>query len=162
MNMNKEDIFKEAKKRGWSYDPLTGVVYTGSGKKANGFNTQYRKKTGETYTYIKCCISIGNVYRNFMSHQFAYWYMTGIIPEQIDHIQHMEDPYKMNRFNNLRESNNQRNQFNRPDVKGYYKVGSKFRSKIFLDGKHIHLGYFTTEEGARNAYLEAKKIYHKI
>ena len=31
-----------------------------------------------------------------------------------------------------------------------------------LNGKHIYLGSFNTEEEARQSYLEAKKIYHII
>ena len=34
--------------------------------------------------------------------------------------------------------------------------------RIRLNGKDIHLGLFTDESEARQAYLDAKKIYHII
>ena len=39
---------------------------------------------------------------------------------------------------------------------------NKWKAQIRLDGKLKHLGYFVNEEDARNAYLNAKLIYHKI
>ncbi len=31
-----------------------------------------------------------------------------------------------------------------------------------MSGKNIYLGYFNTAEEAHNAYLKAKKVYHKF
>lgn len=48
-------------------------------------------------------------------------------------------------------------------AKGYYwsKHAQKWHTKIVVDGEKIHLGYFIKEEDARQAYLDAKKKYHK-
>jgi hypothetical protein len=64
---------------------------------------------------------------------------------------------------NLRLVNNQQNQFNTTAL-GYCwnKQMNKWKAQIRLDGKLKHLGYFVNEEDARNAYLNAKLIYHKI
>ena len=35
-------------------------------------------------------------------------------------------------------------------------------TNYMVKGKNKHLGYFDLEEDARQAYLEAKKIYHTI
>jgi hypothetical protein len=35
-------------------------------------------------------------------------------------------------------------------------------SQIVLNKKSIYLGLYETEEEAHKAYLDAKKIYHKI
>ena len=79
----------------------------------------------------------------------------------IDHINGTTDD---NQIANLRNVTNQQNCFNRTKAKGYYwnKALKKWMAYIKLNGKMIHLGYFVLEEDARNAYLEAKKVYHII
>jgi hypothetical protein len=68
-----------------------------------------------------------------------------------------------NNIENLHVVTNQQNHFNR-NCKGYYfnKSRQKWQAQIKKNGKVKHLGRFNTEEEARQAYLEAKKIYHKI
>jgi len=44
----------------------------------------------------------------------------------------------------------------------YDKNCNKWQSIIRVNKKKIFLGYFNTEKKAHNAYLEAKKILHKI
>jgi hypothetical protein len=58
--------------------------------------------------------------------------------------------------------------FNITKAKGYSEIpehkrtGNKYIAKIRVDGRTKFLGRYKTESDARNAYLEAKKIYHKI
>lgn len=68
-----------------------------------------------------------------------------------------------NQKHNLRIVTHQQNGFNR-NAKGCYfiKRNKKWRAKIMLNSKRIHLGYFKTESEARQAYLKAKEIYHII
>ena len=82
----------------------------------------------------------------------------------IDHIEHQTGVPLDNSITNLRIVTNQENQFNMDGVKGYtyIKKRGKYRAQIILNKKTIHLGYFITEAEARQAYLDAKKIYHKI
>jgi len=65
---------------------------------------------------------------------------------------------------NLREVTVQQNNMNRTRAKGYYwdEARGKWRACIHLNGKKKHLGYFDLEVDAREAYLTAKAIYHKI
>lgn len=76
----------------------------------------------------------------------------------IDHIDHNK---LNNRKSNLRivtrEENNQNNK-----AKGYSwdKGNNRWRAQIGLNGKTKLLGLYKTESEARQAYLEAKKIYH--
>ena len=79
-----------------------------------------------------------------------------------NHIDHIDGDIVNNDIRNLRVVTQQQNNFNRTRAKGYswHKRDKKWRAQIKLNNKHIHLGYFDTEEEARNAYLEAKKKYH--
>ena len=78
----------------------------------------------------------------------------------IDHIDHNK---LNNAVENLRITTPQGNNQNKT-CKGYYydKREGKFCSKIMLNRKHIHIGYYPTEPEARQAYLDAKQIYHLI
>ena len=79
-------------------------------------------------------------------------------------IDHINGTTTDNRIQNLRNVTHQQNQWNRTKAKGYCwsKAMKKWQASINLDDKQIHLGFFDLEEDARNAYLEAKKIYHII
>ena len=79
-------------------------------------------------------------------------------------IDHIDGNKTNNNISNLRVVTAQQNQFNRHTAKGYSqsKLYNNWRAQIMLNKKNIHLGNFDTEEEARNAYLEAKKIYHII
>ena len=80
-----------------------------------------------------------------------------------NHIDHEDIDFLNNHIDNLRVVTNQENQWNR-NCKGYYfhKRDKKWVARIQVKGKNKNLGRFNTEEEARQARLEAKKIYHKI
>jgi hypothetical protein len=84
---------------------------------------------------------------------------------EIDHIKSTDklDKHQNNNIENLRVVTHQQNLFN-TNRKGYYwcKQNQKWHTRIQVNGKQKHLGYFLLEDEARQAYLEAKKIYHKI
>lgn len=137
-------------KRGYTYDPETGNVYSRLKKQVT------LKDNG----YIRISTTIS--YRNNISiyaHQFAWYWVNKECVEQLDHINCIRDD---NRIINLRPVNNQQNSFNRSTSKGYYKTNNKYRSQITINNKTINLGYFNAEEEARQAYLAAKQIYHVI
>jgi len=78
---------------------------------------------------------------------------------QIDHI---NGNSKDNRIQNLRKATNQQNSINRKHVKGFsfVKRSEKWEAAIRFNGRAKFLGYFDTEEQAREAYLRAKEKLH--
>lgn len=136
--------------KGITCDIETGKVYGVTGKeltyKTNKGYKQFALKTNK------------NVYKLFQ-HQLIYYVSTGEIVEQIDHINGDKSD---NRITNLRGVTQNENQQNRKTAKGYYKRYNKWTSRITFDKKVVYLGHFDTEIEARQAYLDAKKIYHII
>lgn len=145
--MTREEKCQLAIKLGYTYNPITGDV-TGM------FGKVLKSKHAEGYLTL----NLNKKYK-LLQHQLV-WYITyGMVVESIDHINGIKDD---NRICNLRSVTNQENAFNRTKAKGYYwnKRDKKWQANIKLNGKSINLGYFITEEEARQAYLDAKLIYH--
>ena len=130
--------------KGYTYNPNTGKIYNRFGKEI------IRKQDG----YIR-------LHYNLYGHHFA-WYMTygNVDFIELDHHNRVRDD---NKISNLRISD-RIEQSQNTNAKGYSwdKEKNKWRSLIMVNYKSIHLGYFKTEEEARNAYLVAKKLYHKF
>jgi len=78
-------------------------------------------------------------------------------------IDHRDRNKKNNCVFNLRKLTNHQNKFN-TSAKGisWCKDRNKWEAKIQLNGKTIHLGRFKIEEEAKQAYLDAKKVYHTL
>jgi len=78
----------------------------------------------------------------------------------IDHID--RNPLN-NRIENLRLVTHQENHFN-TNAKGFsfHKQRKKWQAEIRTSKIRKYLGYFETEQEAREAYLNAKKIHHII
>lgn len=137
---------------GWTCSK-DGLVYNKNGKKIGSIN-------GQGYLKSTICLNKTNFY-SIKLHQFIFWYFTSQIVPTLDHI----DGDKLNNcIDNLRAVSIQQNSFNQKRAKGFcwHKRDRMFVSTIKLSGKTINLGMFHTKEEARQAYLEAKKIYHKI
>ena len=119
-----------------------------------------RKHMTKGYFYINLCFQGKRKY--YLVHRIVALVYIGLDienPKQmIDHI----DRNKLNNnVSNLRIVTNQQNGFNR-NAKGYGWYKRKWKASIRLNGKLIHLGCFEKEEDARQAYLDAKLIYHLI
>ena len=149
--MEREEKCKLAIEKGYTYNPETGDITGPRGKviinKLNGYNNMQ--------------ICLDNKYYNLSGHQLA-WYITyGEVVDCIDHINGIRND---NRIFNLRSVTHQQNLFNAIKAKGYYfdKKRNKWQAYIKLNSKKIHLGSFTNEEDARQAYLDAKEKYHII
>lgn len=139
--------------QGYKYDPITGFII---GKKGQVITSK------DTIGYVRITISKKGLKNTYLKgHQFAWYCMFGEIVEQIDHINGIKSD---NSLINLRKITHQKNQWNQKNSKGYYwhKDAKKWKAQIKIGSKVIHLGLFKEEDKAKEAYLEAKKVYHII
>jgi len=139
------------KSKGYTYDPETGKIYGISGK-------EIISRHSDDYILIRNHrIMKGNLY----AHHYAYYSVYGNVDFEI--LDHINRDKTDNRISNLRIVTPQQNRFN-TNAKGYsyHKKNKKYQTCIMVNKKNITLGYFNTEEEARNVYLEAKKKYHII
>lgn len=96
--------------------------------------------------------------RSFSRHRMAWLYMTGELPDVVDHID--RNPAN-NRFSNLRASTHEQNMWNSchppgaSGIRGVSIVGGRYRAKISKKGKSFHLGYFDSPEDAAARIYEA-------
>ena len=134
-------------------------------------NTYWRQvKFSNHNIYKKIGFRVGGKRFSMLLHRVIYyahnlnWYIYDTSSNNyIDHSCHQDGVPLVNSITNLRVVNQQQNMFNM-NCKGYTfdKECNKYRSRIGVNGKKKHLGYYDTAEQARNAYLEAKKVHHII
>ena len=149
--MTEQEKFDYLISKGW-YGTENGKVISSTGKEVG-----HKKPDG----YYRFVFYVEKKRHKIYNHRFIYYYFNKTIPIQVDHINGIRHD---NRIENLRNVTAQGNQHNRIKAKGYtwYKRTKKWKAQIQLNGKQINLGYFESEDDARQAYLEAKKIYHII
>jgi hypothetical protein len=132
--------------------------------------TRGTARGGDVAGYINAfgyrCIRLdGSEYK---AHRLVWLYVNGTWPTgQLDHINGIKDD---NRLCNLREATAAQNQQNRRkpsagNTSGHIGVTldtrrRKWRAVIGVNNAINHLGYFTTLEDARQAYLQAKRELH--
>lgn len=139
------------------YDPKTGLwirLYV--------INGRQRPTSGNpTHSEGYCRITIKGE-RKF-THQWAFLYMTGSIPDEIDHI---NGDRSDNRWGNLRAATRTQNNGNRRVSKRHLPKGvtevmsrgkktGRFFARIHHQGQRRHLGCFASVEEAQTAYMNA-------
>lgn len=154
--MKLQDKLKLLKDKGWTYCKETGDCFSHTGKKVTTITSNHGKKKG----YLTCAIRHEGKTIQCKLHQFAWYYVYNEVPSVVDHID--RDVFN-NKIENLRNITNQQNTWNN-NAKGvnWHKGIKKFVARIGYNNKRINLGNFDNEQDALKAYLEAKKIYHKI
>lgn len=166
------------------YDPTTGVftwkdrapncksnnIFNSlfAGKQAGSILRTPRSKT----SYIAINFSGGNKKKGLKAHRLAFLYMTGEMPEQVDHIDHNG---LNNKWENLRASDRRDNAKNKPiqasnktGVIGvnWHKAAKKWQVRaVDQSGKRVDLGRYSDFEQAvsvRKAYeVEFKYFDHR-
>ncbi len=153
-----------------SYDAATGSFVWRRREETSLHETRFNARFAGT---IAGCLD-GNGYRKIRidgrlckEHRLAWLYVYGRWPaNQIDHINGVRDD---NRIANLREATTAENGWNSgrrrngtSDRKGvtWHKRDRKWRARIRVSSREIHLGSFACPEEASRAYAEAAAKYH--
>lgn len=142
-----------AKEKGYTYNYSTGELI---GLQGNVIT----KKDSRQYICVQLIYECKTYY--LLGHRLSWFLHYGTLP--INSLDHIDGNKINNKIDNLRDVTNQQNSWNNTKAKGYFfnKTRNKFRALIGINGRQKHLGYYTTEQEARNAYLKAKEIYHVI
>jgi HNH endonuclease len=144
------------------YEPTTGVF-------TNRVTRHHRAKTGEVSGTVNAngYVDMSIDGKRYLAHRLAWLYMTGEWPKQL--IDHEDGNRANNVWKNLRDESRLINQQNyRRATKasgsgllGAFRVGKRFKSSIRAEGRVINLGCFDTAIEAHEAYVAAKRIYHR-
>ncbi len=112
--------------------------------------------TNQGYKYI----NINN--KQYLIHRIIGYLFLGLdIEDGTQMIDHINRNRLDNRLENLRIVNILQNAWNR--TMNSDGVNGKYNQVVIkVNKKAIHLGCFKTREEARQAYLDAKQIYHQI
>lgn len=141
-------------KRDFSYDPESGIFTCNSNPE---LAVGYVPKLG--YLMIH---AYGNTY---YGHRLAFLYMTGKVPECVDHV---DQNRANNTWSNLRSCTHSQNLANRgvqknskSGFKGVYlcKRRNRWLAQLTVRGKQMKLGSFQTPEDASAAYQKAATKY---
>jgi hypothetical protein len=129
-----------------------------------------RKKDGKIYSKLsnQCYIKIRIGTKEYAAHRLAWLYVYGSFPEHdIDHINGIRND---NRIHNLRPATRSQNCHNQKKKHknnstgfmgvDYHKASNKYRARIRLHNKEIHLGLFDSAEISHKNYVEAKRKLH--
>ena len=142
------------------YDPETGVFTWAVNRSPRAAGRLAGRVDERGYWRI----TINN--HRYRAHRLVWLYVHGVWPtHQLDHIN--EDKAD-NRLANLREATNQQNRqnltkpFRNNPYLGvsYYKNTNKWVAQIRYNNKLKRIGYFTTPEEARDAYIAEKRKHH--
>lgn len=140
------------------YTPETGVLkWKYNPERIKLWNTKYAGKiAGSVFTsqHGKQYIRIKIAGYNLLGHRIAWFLMTGTWPPMIDH---RDEDGLNNKWNNLRVATQAQNCANsRNGLRGIDPFpNGRWRAKICIDYKQIHLGMFDTKEEAYAAYRRA-------
>lgn len=144
----------------FDYDPNTGVIRykLDTLRNSKGDIASYDHIGG----YSSVCINT----KSYLAHRIIYMYMTGDMPDFIDHINHNR---KDNRWDNLRNVSRLENNTNTSLSKNstsklngvsLHKPTGKYRAYINKDYKQIHLGLYDTIDEAKEVREKANKEYN--
>lgn len=135
------------------YDPLTGIFSRIDSDIEIGAVTKTKNGAHPKY-YRVICRGKARGY----AHRLAFLYMTGSIPDEVDHI---DGDSLNNKWVNLRPATTSQNHMNRKILKGVVGLrgvvkakSGRYIAQIKKDGKYNYLGTFANKEDASEAYKQ--------
>lgn len=163
MTPRKNHIKQERLKELVNYDPETGIFtrkqVLGTGRQPAGKRADHIHTDGYAYVTVDRMI--------YLAHRLAWIYMTGKIPDYIDHC----DNHKANNvFSNLRLATQHQNQCNhlkmstnKSGIKGVSWIARQQRwvAQSRTNGKPNWLGSFHSKEEAEKVVKAFRELHHK-
>ncbi len=157
-----------------NYEPVSGIVrwqprplsHFIDARSMKTWNTKNAGMTAGTFDNSRGVITVSINKKRHKIHRLIWLIMTGEWPANL--VEHEDLNPANNRWDNLREANKAQNSMNRiaprnntSGFKGavYFKRDGNWMGKIKVNGKTLHLGYFTTPEAAHAAYCVAANKY---
>ena len=155
-------LTQEELKKVLRYEPETGLFYwlVCASKRVRIGDIAGNKH----FNYIR--INVNG--RPYLAHRLAFLYMTGTIPNKVDH---KDQDGSNNKWNNLREATSSQNNCNSAlhsnntsGIKGvsWCKRYNKFRARIALDKKTHYLGHYDDAEEARKVIETFRENLHGV
>jgi hypothetical protein len=133
----------------YSYDPLRGVLIS----KFLGRPLSCKNRANSTYVAVGYGVGDSRTYYTTYGRLVMAW-LLGFWPT--DDVDHIDRDTSNNRAWNLRIVTRRVNTQNRGTFKGgATKDRNRWKARIRIDGKQMHLGMFDTKEEAVRAYLAA-------
>jgi hypothetical protein len=156
---------KEELEQEFSYNPETGII--------SRLNNKPKCKAEQEAGYLVGDKKVGQYrmvrfnYHFLYAHRVAWILANGDIPEgkHIDHCNHIRTDNRLENLRLVTRSENLQNQkLSKRNTSGKTGVAwsnreNKWVAKIGMNGKQIHLGYFTNKEDAVEARSSANKQY---
>lgn len=150
-------ITQEELKELLEYDELTGEF---TNKTDRNHLAKKGMKAGSANTDGYIAISLEG--KKYYAHRLAWLYMYGTIPES--NLDHIDRDTGNNRISNLRVCDHSKNTFNsiKNDTtyyRGVAKNHNNYKARIYVEGKYIELGTYSTPEEASIVYeIKAKEL----
>ena len=127
---------------------------------------RWQARPGKRTWYAYRTVDIAGKCINVAMHRVILSRMLGRELSDSEQVDHINGDGLDNRRSNLRLVDsrlNARNRRTRRDsstgVRGVEQIGRKYRARINVAGKHIHLGVFETLDEAKDAYAQASRNY---
>lgn len=148
-----------------SYNPKTGVlIWRQRENIPKEWNTRWAGKVAGSVNSAGYLIITLNTNERYLVHRIIWLLMTGKWPK--NEIDHVDNNRINNRWENLREATRIENSRNRPfetssGVIGvsWHKQRNKWRARITVNRKEIHLGYFLNFNEAVKVRKDAENKY---
>ena len=165
---NSFNISMEFELHGVKFKYEDGVMYRWYDYVRKGKYWKHIKLAKYKNGYMRLQFEVNTKVYTIKIHRLVYWLHNPnwdiFDSSQDNSIDHIDGDTTNNDIENLRVVTTMKNQWNRTRAKGYSwnKRRKKWVSKIVVKNESIFLGYFELQEDARQAYLDAKEIYHII
>jgi len=149
----------------FDYDTDTGAFLrrSSNGRRWSAGDRADKQGSGALKSYRILCVADQKI----LAHRAAWMWVHGVAPTGL--IDHINGDKTDNRIVNLRDADSRINNENRrlassrsrSGVLGVFSHQGKYRVRLTVNRKSVHVGVFDDVETARAAYVEAKRRLHQ-